>query len=88
MAASYASPQSWRSGVSHHSAGYHDARRYDSDPAGGSGHLGRHVRLSVGIEDQTDLIEDFARACTAANAAPSDSAAVTAVSSAFSSFFK
>ena len=46
------------------------------------------VRLSVGIEDQTDLIADFARACTAADAAPSASPAVSSVSSAFSSLFK
>lgn len=47
------------------------------------------VRLSVGIEDQTDLLADFARACTAADAAPSAAApAVSSVSSAFSSLFR
>ncbi len=46
------------------------------------------VRLSVGIEDQTDLLADFARACTAADAAPSGPPAVSAVSSAFSSLFR
>ena len=47
------------------------------------------VRLSVGIEDQTDLIADFARACTAADAAaPLASPAVSSVGSAFSSLFR
>ena len=46
------------------------------------------VRLSVGIEDQTDLLADLARACTAADAVLAASPAVSSVSSAFSSLFK